>query len=54
MEVFSNCHVKRLPLADFIAEKALAVVKETLDPVIFKIEILMIDRKGNCLGRAFG
>lgn len=54
LEVFRNCHVKRLPLADLIAEKALAVVKEILDPVIFKIEILMIDRKGNCLGRAFG
>ena len=53
LEVFRNCHVKRLPLADLIAEKALAVVKETLDPVIFKIEILMVDRKGNCLGRAF-
>ncbi len=51
LEVFMKCHEKQLPLADFVAQKAMVIVNKVLDPVIFKVEILMVDRKGNCLGR---
>lgn len=51
LEVFMKCQEMRLPLAAFIAQKASVVVRKALDPVIFKVEILMFDRKGNCLGQ---
>lgn len=51
LEVFKKCQGK-LPLADYVAQKALQVVKERLAPVNFKVEILLFDRQGSCLGRA--
>lgn len=50
--VFENCQ-GILPLADYVAYKALQVVKEILEPVTsIKVEILLFNRQGICLGKA--
>ncbi|MDI2113181.1 cobalt-precorrin-5B (C(1))-methyltransferase [Commensalibacter nepenthis] len=52
-EVFSLCQ-EQIPLGDFIAQKALQITKQALDPVLIEIEILLFDRQGKAQGKAIG
>ncbi|EHD15076.1 hypothetical protein CIN_00580 [Commensalibacter intestini A911] len=52
-EVFAFCQGV-VPLGDFVAQKALEIVKQVLDPVSIEIAILLFDRQSKCHGKIVG
>lgn len=52
-EVFAFCQGE-VPLGDFVAQKALEIVKQVLDPVSIEIAILLFDRQSKCHGKIVG